>query len=53
MTDELARFRPDDRVDLVSGGGDGGALHPAEDHPEPQWHRVLDLDLPSLLPACQ
>jgi gluconate 5-dehydrogenase len=40
------------RVDIVItavGGGAGGALHPAEDYPEPEWDRILDLNLRSAL----
>jgi gluconate 5-dehydrogenase len=43
------------RVDIVIpavGGGAGTALHPAEDYPEDEWDRILDLNLRSaLLPA--
>jgi NAD(P)-dependent dehydrogenase (short-subunit alcohol dehydrogenase family) len=40
------------RVDVVVnavGGGAGGALHPAEDYPESEWDRMLDLNLRSAL----
>jgi gluconate 5-dehydrogenase len=40
------------RVDIVIpavGGGAGGALHPAEDYPEDEWDRMLDLNLRSAL----
>jgi NAD(P)-dependent dehydrogenase (short-subunit alcohol dehydrogenase family) len=40
------------RVDAIVnavGGGAGGALHPAEDYPEPEWDRMLDLNLRSAL----
>jgi NAD(P)-dependent dehydrogenase (short-subunit alcohol dehydrogenase family) len=31
------------------GGGAGGALHPAEDYPESEWDRIVDLNLKSAL----
>ena len=34
------------RVDVIVnavGGGAGGALYPAEEYPEPEWDRMLDL----------
>jgi NAD(P)-dependent dehydrogenase (short-subunit alcohol dehydrogenase family) len=40
------------RVDAIVnavGGGAGGALHPAEDYPESEWDRMLDLNLRSAL----
>jgi NAD(P)-dependent dehydrogenase (short-subunit alcohol dehydrogenase family) len=40
------------RVDVIVnavGGGAGGALHPAEDYPESEWDRMLDLNLRSVL----
>jgi NAD(P)-dependent dehydrogenase (short-subunit alcohol dehydrogenase family) len=40
------------RVDVIVnavGGGAGGALYPAEDYPEPEWDRMLDLNLRSAL----
>jgi len=40
------------RVDVLInavGGGAGTALHPAEDYPEPEWDRMLDLNLRSAL----
>jgi NAD(P)-dependent dehydrogenase (short-subunit alcohol dehydrogenase family) len=40
------------RVDVIVnavGGGAGGALHPAEDYPESEWDRMLDLNLRSAL----
>jgi gluconate 5-dehydrogenase len=43
------------RVDVLItavGGGAGGALHPAEDYPDDDWDRIMDLNLRSaLLPA--
>lgn len=43
------------RVDIVInavGGGAGTALYPAEDYPEAEWDRILDLNLRSdLLPT--
>lgn len=40
------------RVDVIVntvGGGAGTALHPAESYPEPEWDRILDLNLRSVL----
>ena len=40
------------RVDVIVnavGGGAGGALYPAEDYPESEWDRMLDLNLRSAL----
>jgi NAD(P)-dependent dehydrogenase (short-subunit alcohol dehydrogenase family) len=40
------------RIDVIVnavGGGAGGALHPAEDYPEAEWDRMLDLNLRSAL----
>jgi NAD(P)-dependent dehydrogenase (short-subunit alcohol dehydrogenase family) len=40
------------RVDVLInavGGGAGTALHPAEDYPESEWDRMLDLNLRSAL----
>jgi gluconate 5-dehydrogenase len=40
------------RVDVLVntvGGGAGGALYPAESYPEPEWDRMLDLNLRSAL----
>jgi NAD(P)-dependent dehydrogenase (short-subunit alcohol dehydrogenase family) len=40
------------RVDVIVntvGGGAGGALYPAESYPEPEWDRMLDLNLRSAL----
>jgi gluconate 5-dehydrogenase len=43
------------RVDVLItavGGGAGTALHPAEDYPDDDWDRIMDLNLRSaLLPA--
>jgi NAD(P)-dependent dehydrogenase (short-subunit alcohol dehydrogenase family) len=41
-----------DRVDVIVnavGGGAGGALYPAEEYPESEWDRMLDLNLRSAL----
>jgi NAD(P)-dependent dehydrogenase (short-subunit alcohol dehydrogenase family) len=41
-----------DRVDVIInavGGGAGGALYPAEEYPESEWDRMLDLNLRSAL----
>ena len=38
------------RVDVIVnavGGGAGGALYPAEEYPESEWDRMLDLNLRS------
>jgi NAD(P)-dependent dehydrogenase (short-subunit alcohol dehydrogenase family) len=38
------------RIDVIVnaiGGGAGGALHPAEDYPMPEWDRMFDLNLRS------
>ena len=40
------------RVDVIVnavGGGAGGALYPAEEYPETEWDRMLDLNLRSAL----
>jgi NAD(P)-dependent dehydrogenase (short-subunit alcohol dehydrogenase family) len=40
------------RVDVIInavGGGAGGALYPAEEYPESEWDRMLDLNLRSAL----
>jgi gluconate 5-dehydrogenase len=40
------------RLDILVnavGGGAGGALHPAEDYPESEWDRIVDLNLKSAL----
>ena len=40
------------RVDVIVnavGGGAGSALYPAEDYPEAEWDRMLDLNLRSVL----
>ena len=40
------------RLDILVnavGGGAGGALHPAEDYPEGEWDRIVDLNLKSSL----
>lgn len=40
------------RVDVIInavGGGAGGALYPAEEYPEAEWDRMLDLNLRSAL----
>lgn len=40
------------RVDVLVngiGGGAGTALHPAEDYPEADWNRILDLNLTTAL----
>lgn len=43
------------RVDVIVntvGGGAGGALYPAESYPEPEWDRMMDLNLrAALLPT--
>jgi gluconate 5-dehydrogenase len=44
--DEFGRL--DILVNAV-GGGAGGALHPAEDYPESEWDRIVDLNLKSAL----
>jgi gluconate 5-dehydrogenase len=50
MVDETmaAYGRVDVLVNTV-GGGAGGALYPAESYPEPEWDRMLDLNLRSAL----
>ena len=35
------------------GGGAGTALYPAEAYPEPEWHRILDLNLMTALHLSQ
>ena len=44
------------RVDVLVngiGGGAGTALHPAEDYPQEDWNRILDLNLTSALLVSQ
>ncbi len=44
------------RVDIVIngiGGGAGTALYPAEQYPEPEWRRILDLNLSTALHLSQ
>ena len=48
----LERFGRVDIVINAVGGGAGTALYPAEDYPEAEWDRILDLNLRSdLLPT--
>lgn len=45
-----------DRVDIIVnavGGGAGTALYPAEEYPEAEWDRIVDLNLRSALLATQ
>jgi gluconate 5-dehydrogenase len=50
MVDEaLAAFGRVDVIVNTVGGGAGGALYPAESYPEPEWDRMLDLNLRSAL----
>jgi gluconate 5-dehydrogenase len=48
-----ARFGRVDIVVNAVGGGAGTALHPAEDYPEDEWDRIMDLNLRSDLLATQ
>jgi len=44
------------RVDVVIngiGGGAGTALYPAEEYPDPEWQRILDLNLTTALHLSQ
>jgi gluconate 5-dehydrogenase len=45
----LERFGRVDILVNAVGGGAGGALHAAEDYPESEWDRIVDLNLRSVL----
>ena len=45
----LAAFGRVDVIVNTVGGGAGTALYPAEEYPEPEWDRILDLNLRSAL----
>jgi NAD(P)-dependent dehydrogenase (short-subunit alcohol dehydrogenase family) len=48
----LDRFGRLDALVNAIGGGAGTALYPAEDYPEPEWDRIVDLNLrTTLLPT--
>ncbi len=49
----VARFGRVDIIVNAVGGGAGTALHPAEDYPEDEWDRIMDLNLRSDLLATQ
>jgi NAD(P)-dependent dehydrogenase (short-subunit alcohol dehydrogenase family) len=50
MVDEaLTAFGRVDVIVNTVGGGAGGALYPAEEYPEGEWDRMLDLNLRSAL----
>jgi len=45
----MAAFGRVDAIVNAVGGGAGGALYPAEEYPESEWDRMLDLNLRSAL----
>ena len=47
VEEALARFGRLDVLVNAVGGGAGGALYPAEAYPEPEWDRIVDLNLRS------
>jgi NAD(P)-dependent dehydrogenase (short-subunit alcohol dehydrogenase family) len=49
VEEALAAFGRVDVIVNTVGGGAGGALYPAESYPEPEWDRMLDLNLRSAL----
>ncbi|MBA2557119.1 MAG: SDR family oxidoreductase [Chloroflexi bacterium] len=52
IDETVARFGRVDILVNAVGGGAGGALHPAEEYPENEWDRIMDLNLrSSLLPT--
>ncbi len=52
VAETLERFGRLDILVNAVGGGAGGALYPAEDYPEPEWDRIVDLNLrTTLLPS--
>jgi NAD(P)-dependent dehydrogenase (short-subunit alcohol dehydrogenase family) len=52
VTETLARFGRLDILVNSIGGGAGTALYSAEDYPEPEWDRIVDLNLrTTLLPS--
>lgn len=53
VDETVARFSRLDIIVNAVGGGAGTALHPAEDYPESEWDRILDLNLRSDLLATQ
>jgi NAD(P)-dependent dehydrogenase (short-subunit alcohol dehydrogenase family) len=53
IDETMARFGRVDIVVNAVGGGAGTALHPAEDYPDAEWNRIMDLNLRSDLLATQ
>jgi NAD(P)-dependent dehydrogenase (short-subunit alcohol dehydrogenase family) len=52
VADTVERFGRLDILVNAVGGGAGTALYPAEDYPEPEWDRIVDLNLrTTLLPS--
>ena len=52
VADTVERFGRLDILINAVGGGAGGALYPAEDYPESEWDRIVDLNLrTTLLPS--
>ena len=52
VSDTLEAFGRVDALVNGVGGGAGTALYPAEEYPEPEWDRIVDLNLRSaLLPS--
>ena len=52
VAETVERFGRLDILINAVGGGAGGALYPAEDYPESEWDRIVDLNLrTTLLPS--
>jgi gluconate 5-dehydrogenase len=52
IDETVSRFGRVDIIVNAVGGGAGGALYPAEEYPENEWDRIMDLNLrSSLLPT--
>jgi gluconate 5-dehydrogenase len=49
VEEALAAFGRVDIIVNTVGGGAGGAIYPAESYPEPEWDRIMDLNLRSVL----
>jgi gluconate 5-dehydrogenase len=49
IDETMARFGRVDIIINAVGGGAGTALYPAEDYPEEEWDRIVDLNLRSVL----
>jgi gluconate 5-dehydrogenase len=53
VAETVERFGRIDALVNAIGGGAGSALYSAEEYPEPEWDRIVDLNLRSLLLASQ